>query len=94
MTNPCSSPQSPFSPEPDSLSERRTMGTLLAVVTANLLLNAASVVRHWDELTVAHYLMGIVLWVLLPIVALALVFGDVKFQLRHRRLLRISLGVR
>jgi hypothetical protein len=48
--------------------------TLLAVVTFQIALTAVNVVCNWIELTPLHYLIGIPVWVVLPLLAVALIW--------------------
>lgn len=55
-------------------SRRRVLAVVLGVVLLNVAINARSVVRHWPELTFLHYLIGTALWLLLPLVAVSLLY--------------------
>jgi hypothetical protein len=47
---------------------------VLAVVALNAVWNARNVVKHWPELTLLHHLLGILLWLVLPLLAVLLVW--------------------
>jgi hypothetical protein len=74
MTNSDESPQSGFASDCLLPSEQRIRSTLLGIVAINLLINVWNAARNWATLTFLHHLIGITLWVVLPIVAVALIF--------------------
>lgn len=91
MTNRCQSSQSPFGSERVSLNRRFALIAMLTIVLISIVFNTCSAVRHWSELTFAHYLIGIAIWAVLPIVAVALVFQG---RTLGRWILIVSYGCR
>lgn len=73
-TNPYQSAQSPCGMKGTPANRRRTCANVCGVVLFNVALNARSAVQHWPELTVVHYLIGALLWLALPLLAVLLMW--------------------
>ncbi len=68
--------QSP-SGSPDVVANRyRVCGVSMVVVLLNVVVNAYNVVRNWPELTIFHYAVGTVLWLVLPLLAVFLIWRN------------------
>ena len=47
---------------------------VLGIVLLNVALNVRSVVRHWAKLTLLHHLLGITIWLVLPLTGVLLLY--------------------
>jgi hypothetical protein len=78
-TNPYQSPQSPCNPHPSPTDRSRVWATVFAIFVGNVALNAYTTVRNWPELTPIHHLIGVTLWLALPLFAMFLLWRGRPF---------------